>query len=145
AWYDIQDFYQNAKLDNYSIAGFYALRAATQLGAASLSISVGLGLASPFFKYLLQKYGNRPILGPLIKTGARASTALAARMVPMLRLFFGLNLVILSLVLIEIFILPDALQRYLDHCTFRKNRSNGIADTEEREIEILQNAIRSTL
>ncbi|MNO93366.1 hypothetical protein D3C76_849660 [compost metagenome] len=66
-------------------------------------------------------------------------------MVPMLRLFFGLNLVILSLVLVEIFVLPDALQRYLDHCTFRKNRSNGIADTEEREIEILQNAIRSTL
>jgi len=123
----------------------YFLRAATQLGAASLSISVGLGLASPFFEYLLKKYGSKPIVGTLIEKGAQISGSLATRMVPMLRLFFGLNLVILSLVLIEIFILPDALQRYLDHCTFRKNRSNGIADTEEREIEILQNAIRSTL
>ncbi|WP_180961876.1 hypothetical protein, partial [Pseudomonas plecoglossicida] len=145
AWYDLQDFNLNLKLYNHSIAGFYLLRGATQLGATSLSISVGLGLANPFFEYLLKKYGNRLILGPLIKIGARTSTALAARMVPMLRIFFGLNLVILSLILIEIFVLPDALQRYLDHCTFRKNRSNGIAETEEREIEILQNAIRSTL
>jgi len=145
AWYDIKDFYQNLKLDNHSIAGMYFLRAVTQLGAASLSISVGLGLAHPLFEYLLKKYGSKPIVGNLIKKGAQISSSLATRMVPMLRLFLGLNLVILSLVLIEIFILPDALQRYLDHCTFRKNRSNGIADTEQREIEILQNAIRSTI
>ncbi|WP_042155995.1 hypothetical protein, partial [Pseudomonas plecoglossicida] len=145
AWYDLKDTYKNFKLDNYSIAGFYFLRATTQLGASSLSISVGLGLANPLFEYLLKKYGSKPVVGPLIKIGARTSTALAARMVPMLRIFFGLNLVILSLVLVEVFVLPDALQRYLDHCTFRKSRSNGIAETEEREIEILQNAIRSTL
>ncbi|EJN37790.1 hypothetical protein PMI38_02739, partial [Pseudomonas sp. GM84] len=145
AWYDIQDAYENFELDKHSIAGFYALRAATQVGAASLSTSVGLGLAHPLFEYLLKKYGSKPIVGTLIKKGAQISGSLATRMVPMLRLFFGLNLVILSLVLVEIFVLPDALQRYLDHCTFRKNRSNGIADTEEREIEILQNAIRSTL
>ena len=145
AWYDFKDFRENLDLKNHSISGLYLLRTITQLGAATLFTSVGLGLASPLFKYLLKKYGSKPIIGTLIEKGAQISSSLATRMVPMLRVFFGLNLVILSLVLIEIFILPDALQRYLDHCTFRKNRSNGIADTERREIEILQNAIRSTL
>ncbi|MNT90311.1 hypothetical protein D3C72_2311920 [compost metagenome] len=62
----------------------------------------------------------------------------------MLRVFFGLNIVILALTVIEIFFIPDALERYLDHCTFRKDRSNGITDTEEKEVEIMQRAIGST-
>ncbi len=145
AWYDLQDFSENLSFRRHSIAGMYFLRASTQLGAASLSVAVGLGYAGPFLEYLLKKHGTKPILGAAINVGARASAAMAARMAPMLRLFFGLNLVILALVLIEIFVLPNALERYLDHCTFRKNRSNGIAKTEEREIEIMQNAVGSTL
>ncbi|WP_042156903.1 hypothetical protein, partial [Pseudomonas plecoglossicida] len=145
AWYDFNDFRENIKAEEYSIAGVYLLRSITQLDAASLSIAVGMGLANPFFEYLLKKYGSKPLVGTLIEKGAQISSSLATRMLPMLRIFFALNLVVFSLVLIEIFVLPDALQRYLDHCTFRKNRSNGIAETEEREIEILQNAIRSTL
>ena len=70
---------------------------------------------------------------------------MAARMVPMLRLFFGVNIVILALLLVEVFLFPDSLQRYLDHSTFRKERSNGIADTEEKEIEIMQRAMEGTL
>ncbi|OOV89367.1 hypothetical protein MF4836_33440 [Pseudomonas sp. MF4836] len=66
-------------------------------------------------------------------------------MLPMLRIFFGLNVLFIALVVIEIFFLPNALERYLSHSAFRKNRSNGIADTEQKELEILQRAIGSTL
>lgn len=145
AWYDGHDAYEAFQAKGHSIAGMYFLRASTQLGAASLSVAIGLASSKPYLEYLLKKYGTRPILGAAINTGARASAAMAARMAPMLRLFFGLNLAILALVLIELLILPNALERYLDHCTFRKNRSNGIAKTEEREIEIMQGAIGSTL
>ncbi|HHZ6874211.1 TPA: T6SS effector BTH_I2691 family protein [Pseudomonas aeruginosa] len=145
AWYDGKDLVKNFNLGEYSIAGMYLLRASTQLGAASLSVAVGLAYAGPFLEFLLKKHGTRPVLGAAINVGARASAAMAARMAPMLRIFFGLNLAILALVLIEIYVLPNALERYLDHCSFRKNRSNGIAKTEEREIEIMQNAIGSTL
>ncbi|NWL76210.1 hypothetical protein DM872_05055 [Pseudomonas taiwanensis] len=145
AWYDIVDAYESYKFNKHSIAGVYILRASTQLGAASLSIAIGLGCAGPYFEYLLKKYGTSPILGPVFERGTQVSTAMAGRMVPMLRLFLGVNNVILVLILIEIFILPNALERYLDHCTFRKNRRNGIAKTEEREIEIMQRTIGSTL
>lgn len=66
-------------------------------------------------------------------------------MVPMLRIFFGLNIVVVALLVIEIFFLPNALERYLDHCTFRKDRSNGVTDSEEKEVEIMQRAIGSEL
>ncbi|MNY45094.1 hypothetical protein D3C86_1801750 [compost metagenome] len=66
-------------------------------------------------------------------------------MMPMLRVFFGLNIVFLALLIIEIFFLPTALERYLDHSTFRKDRSNGITDSEEKEVEIMQRAIGSAL
>ncbi|EHK67047.1 hypothetical protein, partial [Achromobacter arsenitoxydans] len=141
AWYDIQDWYENYKLERRSLAAFYFLRSVTQVGAASLSIAVGLGHAGPFFEYLLKKYGARPLLGKGIEVAWRVSAAMAARMAPMLRIFFGLNLAIVALVLIEIFLFPDDLERFLDHCTFRKNRSNGIVATEEQEIDLMQHAI----
>jgi len=46
-----------------------------------------------------------------------------------------------ALILAEIYLLPDALEDYLDHCSFRKNRKNGIAVSEEEEIEKMQQAI----
>ncbi|AZD84267.1 hypothetical protein C4K14_1426 [Pseudomonas chlororaphis subsp. aureofaciens] len=145
AWYDVEDLYQNFKAERYSISSFYLLRAISQTGAAALSVALGLAYSESYLEYLLKRYGTRPMLGKAINFGSRASTIMAARMVPMLRLFFGLNLAILALVLIEILILPNALERYLDHCAFRKNRSNGIAKSEEKEIEIMQRAIGETL
>ncbi|EHK67962.1 T6SS effector BTH_I2691 family protein, partial [Achromobacter arsenitoxydans] len=143
--YDIQDWHENYRLGRYSIAGFYLLRSVTQFGSASLSVAIGLGHAGPFFEYLLKKYGTRPFLGRLLMAGSHLSAAMAVRMAPMLRVFFGLNLAILALVLIEIFVLPNDLERFLDHCTFRKNRSNGIVDSEEKEIERMQLAIQREL
>ncbi|EHK67050.1 hypothetical protein [Achromobacter arsenitoxydans] len=144
-WYDFQDAYERYKVGQYSIARFYLLRSVTQFGAASLSVAIGLGHAGPFFEYLLKKYGARPLLGKGIKVALQVSAAMAARMAPMLRIFFGLNIAILALVVIEIFVLPNDLERFLDHCTFRRNRSNGIVDTEEKEIEIMQQAIKREL
>ena len=66
----------------------------------------------------LKQYGNRPMLGRILYA---------------------------ALVLIEILILPDDLERYLGHSSFRKDRSNGIVDSEEKEIEIMQRAVGSTI
>ncbi|HBO0987441.1 TPA: hypothetical protein SL402_002489 [Pseudomonas aeruginosa] len=145
ASYDLVDFADTFNAEEYSVSSFYLLRAAAQTGAASLSVTTGLAYGKPYFEYLAKRYGTRPLLGRAIDAGSRASAVMAARMAPMLRIFFGVNLVILALVLIEIFVLPNALERYLDHCTFRKNRSNGIAKTADKEIEIMQRAIGSTL
>lgn len=143
AGYDFQDFSKNMVFRKYSVAGLYFLRASVQLGAATLSAAVGLGAAGAYFEHLAKKYGTRRILGSVITVGARASTALATRMVLMLRIFFGVNLAILALVVAEIYLLPDDLEFYLDHCTFRKNRLNGIVATEEMEIEIMQRSVKA--
>ena len=145
AWYDGQDAVDNLGLHRYSIASLYILRATAQFGAASLSTAAGLAYAKPYFEYLLKRYGTQSLSGKVISFSLQGSSAMAARMVPMLRLFFGVNIVILALLLVEVFLFPDSLQRYLDHSTFRKERSNGIADTEEKEIEIMQRAMEGTL
>ncbi|MEN5161231.1 hypothetical protein, partial [Achromobacter spanius] len=145
AAYDYADFTKTFKAEQYSISIFYLLRAVTQTGAASLAASLGLIYGQSYLEYLLKQYGNRPMLGRALHAGSRASATLASRMVPMLRIFFGLNLFIVALVLVEIFILPDDLERYLDHCTFRKVRTNEILDSEEKEIDLLQRALGSAI
>jgi len=140
-WFDVAEAYDKYRFGKYSASGVYILRATLQLGAASLSIAMGLGSAGAYFDYLLRRYKTRSILNSAINAGARASAALAARMVPMLRIFFGINVFIVALILAEIYLLPDALEDYLDHCSFRKNRKNGIAVSEEEEIEKMQQAI----
>ena len=145
AWYDGQDGYDNLGLGRYSIASVLFLRAATQIGAATLSVTVGLAYAKPYLEYLLKKYSTRRILGLAMRSALQASSALALRMVPMLRMFFGLNIVLLALMLVEIFLLPNQLQRYLDSCTFRKERTNKPIESQAKEIETLQNAIKGTL
>ncbi|WP_095159816.1 T6SS effector BTH_I2691 family protein [Pseudomonas sp. Irchel 3E13] len=145
AWYDGQDALDNWRFGKYSLAGLYALRATTQLGAATLSITVGLAYAKPFFEYLLKKYGTQTFFGKAVSFGLQGSSALAARMALMLRLFFRINIVFLALMLIETFLLPNSLQRYFDHCTFRKERTNKTAETEEKEIKTMQNAVKDTL
>ena len=145
AWYDLEDTRDSSYTNHYSIAGMYFLRSLTQLGTATLSVSVGLAYAQPYFEYLLKKYVTRPVMGLAVKTGLQASTALALRMAPMLRLLFGLNIALLALMLVEIFLLPNQLQRYLDSCTFRKGASRKIFETEEQEIKVMQNALKGTL
>ena len=145
AWYDVQDGYENIALNRYSIASVYFLRGGTQLGAATLSVTVGLAYAKPYLEYLLKQYATRPILGAAVRSGLQASAALVLRMTPMLRLFFGLNIAIVALLLVEILVFPNQLQRYLDNCTFRKEHKNKIATTEEEELKTMQNALTGTL
>lgn len=135
----------NLKVSEYSIGMFYLIRASAQAGAASLSIAIGLASAGPYLEYLIKKHGAKSLFGRFLLYTLQTSSTLALRMLPMLRIFFGLNVLFIALVVIEIFFLPDALERYLSHSAFRKNRSNGIADTEQKELEILQRAIGSTL
>lgn len=145
AWYDAQDGYENLNRGRYSIAGVFFLRAAAQIGAATLSVTVGLAYAKPYIEYLLKKYGTRPILGLAIRSGLQASTILALRMALMLRLFLSLNAVLLALMVAEAFLLPNQLQLYLGICTFRKERSNKSIETEEQEIKTMQNALKAIL
>lgn len=145
AWYDVEDFRENWNAGKYSIASLYFLRAATQLGGAALSVTVGLAYAKPYLEYLLKKYSARPILGATVRSGLHVSTALALRMTPMLRIFFGLNIVIMALLLAELFLFPNQLQRYLDTCTFRKERTNDAIESEEAELKTMQNALTGTL
>lgn len=145
AWYDGQDAIDNWHFGRYSLAGMYALRATAQLGSTTLSITVGLAYAKPFLEYLLNKYGTQTFFGKAVSFGLQGSTAMAARMALMLRLFFGLNIALLALMLIEIFLLPNQLQLYLDSCTFRKERDKNIIETEEKEIKAMQNALKGSL
>ncbi|MNL14291.1 hypothetical protein D3C87_1352240 [compost metagenome] len=145
AWYDLQDAIENFKAEKFSISALYVLRALAQTGAAGLSIAVGLASAGFYLEYLIEKHGSNGLFGHALTYSAKISSSLALRMIPMLRIFFGLNMVFLALMVIEIFFLPNALERYLDHSTFRKNRSNGITESEEKEVEIMQRAIGSAL
>ncbi|WP_312997380.1 T6SS effector BTH_I2691 family protein [Achromobacter animicus] len=142
AHYDYSDFSALWRMGSRSISTFYLLRATAQTGAASLSVTVGLGNAGPYFAYLVSKHGTKPIFGRAAGLGLRASAVMASRMVPMLRIFFGVNALILALVLVEIFILPNDLQRFLAHSSFRKDRSKGIVASEEEEVEILQRSVK---
>ncbi|GEM_PF-6831305 len=60
----------------------------------------------------------------------------------MLRIFLSINFTVLALAAVEIYLLPDALELFLDHCTFRKNRRNGTATSEEMEIKLMQHSVR---
>lgn len=145
AWYDYVEFWENYKADRSSLASIYLLRATVQTGAAALSLAIGIASAGPYLEYLVKKHGAGSFFGRALLHSVQTSSALALRLALLLRVFFGLNIVFLALTVIEVFFMPDALERYLDHSTFRKDRSNGITDTEEKEIEILQRAIGSTL
>ncbi len=143
ATYDFQDFNKNFVFRRFSIAGFYFLRASAQLGAATLSVAVGMGAAGAYLEHLSRRYGTSRMLGRALNAGSRLSTALAGRMVLMLRIFLSVNLAILAFAAVEIYILPDALELFLDHCSFRKNRRNGPVATEEMEIELMQRSVKA--
>ncbi|MEN5162059.1 hypothetical protein, partial [Achromobacter spanius] len=140
-WFDVGTAYDNFRVGKRSVSGLYILRAALQLGASSLSIAMGLGSAGAYFNYLLRRYKTDSILRAAVNAGTRTSAALAASMIPMLRMFFGINIILVALILAELYLLPDALEDYLDHCSFRKNRRNAVAASEELEIEQMQQAV----
>ncbi|WP_230380288.1 hypothetical protein, partial [Pseudomonas putida] len=95
--------------------------------------------------YMIKRHGSSAFMSSTLKVGVNTSKFLAARMVFMLRVFFGLNLLTFAITAGLMYFVPNDLQRYLSHSTFRKDRSKGIADTEEKEIEIMQRAVGSTL
>jgi len=142
AWYDGEALVHNFNIDKNSLAAFYLLRAIVQTGAAMLSTTLGLAYAKSYFDYLLKKHRGRPVVGRIVLYGSNQSAALAARMVPMLRIFVGINALLLGLAAVEVFVLPDKLEQFLDHCTFRKNRENGGFYSEEKEIDLMRGVIR---
>ncbi|MDD0973272.1 T6SS effector BTH_I2691 family protein [Pseudomonas fontis] len=144
-WYDIQDMLLAYSVRKHSFSGFYAVRAIVQAGAAGLSIAIGLAVAGPFLNYLVKRHGTQSFFGQSLLRAAQTSSTLVLRMTWMLRGFYGINIVLLILTVVDIVFMPDALQRYLDHSSFRKDRSNGIAETEEQELKIMVNAIKGTL
>ncbi|NIX91449.1 hypothetical protein HCG45_01585, partial [Pseudomonas fulva] len=145
AWYDYTDFWENAKNENTSIDYLYFLRATAQTGVASLSLAIGLASSGPFLEYMIKRHGGNFGIRVMFERTLVVSKSLAARMVFMLRIFFGLNILIFAITAGLMYFLPNDLQRYLSHSTFRKDRSKGIVDTEEKEIEIMQRAVGSTL
>ncbi|MNG17012.1 hypothetical protein D3C84_1009700 [compost metagenome] len=105
------------------------------------STAIGLAAAGPYLERLIQIYGRNNFLHSTYK----ASSQLALKMAFMLRWCIRINVIIfITTVTIEL-LLPDALQHYLRHSTFRKDRGNGTSNTEEQELKNLQKAIEATL
>ncbi|MNF51846.1 hypothetical protein D3C84_331760 [compost metagenome] len=74
----------------------------------------------------------------------RMALKLALKLAFMLRWCIRINIVIfVTSVTLEL-LLPNELQTYLRHSTFRKDRGNGTPKSEEQELENLQKAIEAT-
>ena len=116
------------------------MRAAAQLGGALFSIAIGLAASAPYLERLIQLYGRKRFL---IYTH-KVSTHLALKMAFMLRWCIRINIVIfVTSVTLEL-LLPNELQTYLRHSTFRKDRGNGTPKSEEQELKNFQKAIEAT-
>ncbi|MNJ46606.1 hypothetical protein D3C77_417400 [compost metagenome] len=139
--FDIVDGINSVKNKSLSLASIYFFRSTAQLGSALFSAAIGLAAAGPYLERLIQTYGRNSFLHFTYK----ASSQLALKMAFMLRWCIRINVIIfITTVTIEIF-LPDALQHYLRHSTFRNDRSNGTPDSEEQEVKNLHQAIEATL
>ncbi|WP_143497480.1 hypothetical protein [Pseudomonas sp. Irchel s3h17] len=74
----------------------------------------------------------------------RMALKLALKMAFMLRWCIRINIVIfVTSVTLEL-LLPNELQTYLRHSTFRKDRGNGTPKSEEQELKNFQKAIEAT-
>ncbi|WP_342624364.1 T6SS effector BTH_I2691 family protein [Pseudomonas alkylphenolica] len=139
--FDTKDGITAFQNKNFSLLSIYLLRASAQTGAAVFSTAIGLAAAGPYLERLIQTYGRNNFLHSTYK----ASSQLALKMAFMLRWCIRINVIIfITTVTIEL-LLPDALQHYLRHSTFRKDRGNGTPNTEEQELKNLQKAIEATL
>jgi len=63
----------------------------------------------------------------------------------MLRWCIRINLVIFATSVALEMLLPNELQNYLNHCTFRKDRSNGTPESVEQELKNFHKPIETTL
>ncbi|MBB6321643.1 hypothetical protein FHX56_004994 [Paraburkholderia tropica] len=141
AAFDAKDMVDALGGEKWSLGGVYLLRATAQVGSGALSIGLGLAYGAPFLKYMAEKYTQNQFL----KTAANQAAKLALKSAFMLRWCIRINVAIFVLSIIVEYMLPNDLETYLDHCTFRKNRSNGVADSEAIEVEIFLRAVESTL
>lgn len=138
AAFDVQDAAQAGKA---SLAAVYYLRATAQVGSGALSMGLGLGYGAPYLRYIAEKHAESQFL----KLAASGAEWVAKGELFMLRWCIRINVAIFVLSLVIKYLVPDDLETYLDHCTFRKNRSNGLAESETKEVEILRRAVESTL
>lgn len=139
--FDSVDTVKSYKQKQLSVAGVYFIRAAAQVGSAFLSAAIGLAAASPYLHRLIQTHGKSFFL----KLTYNTSTKLALKMAFMLRWCIQINLVIFAASATLLAILPNELQQYLRHSTFRINRDNGTPKSEQQELENFQKAIEATL
>ncbi|MNG14279.1 hypothetical protein D3C84_980180 [compost metagenome] len=80
----------------------------------------------------------------LLRPAVATSALLSMKIAYMLRWCIYINVTTLALTITLELMLPNALQNYLQHCTFRINRSVGTPTSEEQELKNLQNAIEAT-
>ncbi|MNF89124.1 hypothetical protein D3C84_716370 [compost metagenome] len=141
AAFDIVDGVKASNQKKLSLAGVYFIRAAAQAGSALFSTAIGLAAAGPYLERLMQIHGRNRFLVYAHQT----STQLALRMAFMLRWCIRINLVIFATSVALEMLLPNELQNYLNHCTFRKDRSNGTPESVEQELKNFHKAIEATL
>ncbi len=135
---DAADNYRNKKR---GLGSLYMLRGTVQMGSAFFSTAIGVAVAGPFIEHLIQKHGEKQFLTFLLDKSAK----LALKMAFMLRWCIRINVVIFASTVVLELLRPNALQNYLQHCTFRRDRSIGTPINEEQELKNLQKAIESTL
>ena len=139
---DAADNYLNEKR---GLGSLYLLRATAQAGIGFFSAAIGLALAGPFLEYLLKKHGSNHVMLKLLQPAVTTSTLLSLRMAYMLRWCIYINITTLALTLTLELTLPNALQNFLKHSTFRINRDLGTPASEEQELRNLNNAIKEAL
>jgi hypothetical protein len=139
--FDLNDGIGEVKNDNLSLSAIYLSRATAQLGNSLFSTALGLAVAAPYLERLIKIHGRNRFLIYTYQT----STQLALRMAFLLRWCIRINIVIFAAtVALEIF-LPDELQNYLSHSTFRKDRDKGTPESVEQELKNLHRAVEATL
>ncbi|PBJ20388.1 hypothetical protein BSF44_40650 [Pseudomonas sp. ACN8] len=139
--FDIADGVKAFNQKKWSIAAVYFVRATAQLSAAFFSAAIGLAAAAPYLERLIQIHGRNRFL---VFTHQK-STQLALKMAFMLRWCIRINLVIFAASVALEMLLPNELQNYLNHCTFRKDRSNGTPESVEQELKNFHKPIETTL
>ena len=140
AVFDFKDMVGELSAKRHSTSLVYFLRSTAQVGSALFSTAIGVAVAGPFIEHLIQRYGEQQFLKFILDKSAR----LALKMAFMLRWCIRINVVIFASTVVLELLLPNALQNYLQHCTFRRDRSIGTPANEEQELKNLQKAIEST-
>ncbi|MFO3797247.1 MAG: hypothetical protein ACK8QZ_08195, partial [Anaerolineales bacterium] len=139
--FDFKDMVGELSAKRHSTSLVYFLRSTAQVGSAYFAAAIGLAMAGRFIEHLIQRYGEKRSLTFILDESAK----LALKMAFMLRWCIRINVVIFASTVVLEILLPNALQNYLQHCTFRRDRSIGTPINEEQELKNLHKAIESTL